>query len=397
MIPIIDIHCHPSLKVYFYNIDLFEKHDASPDFNPFSARVDLPKMQEGNVQAIFCTHYLPELYLKTECHNVSWAYNGIKFLAPDAADKLENDVDFNSAFEQTLQMIDLFDSKVHESRSKGWNVEVARNFEQFKKGFEEGRIMIIHAIEGAHSIGHTQGKFSADKDDYVKNLEVLHQKGVCLITLAHFFRNDLVFPVNGIPPTIRNLLGVKPADLNKSITPLGEYIVKTMFEMGILVDLTHCTPAARQKVFEIGEGKYPIVFSHTGVEKIFNNPDLPDDRFMNPSDEEIRKIAECGGVIGVIADNYWLTGKEEKHWLLKEPGFEYIYQTINHIYKVTGNYDNIAFGSDLDGLTDPSDDIKDCSKYPDLINFLKEKGISQEDLNKIASGNILRVLETGWK
>lgn len=395
MIPVIDIHCHPSLKVYLLDTDLFEAHLTTRDFNPFVSRVDLPKMKKGNVRAIFNTHYLPEIEFKTECPGVDWLYGGINFLAPDVTDKLENDNNFNSPYEQTMQMINLFESKINEARSKGFNVEIARNFDQFKTGWENGSTIILHAIEGAHSLGRKKDG-SEGVQAYLDNLEQFYQKGVCLITLAHFFRNDLVPAVNGIPPGIRKVLGVKSQDLNLTLTPAGESVVQRMFDLGIIADLTHSTPAARNRVFEIGGGQRPIVFSHVGVESLFHNPQIPEDRFMNPSDEEIIKIAECGGVIGIEFDNYWLTGKEEESVFIKEPGFEYIYKTIMHIYEVTGTYDNIAFGSDLDGLTDPSDDIKDCSYYPDLINYLTEKGISEADMRKICYENIFRVLETGW-
>lgn len=395
MIPVIDIHCHPSLKVYLLDTDLFEAHITTRDFNPFVSRVDLPKMKKGNVRAIFNTHYLPEIGFKTECQRVAWLYDGINFLAPDVTDKLENDNNFNSPFEQTMQMINLFESKINEARSKGFNVEIARNFEQFKTGWENGSTMILHAIEGAHSLGRKRDG-SEGIQAYLDNLEQFYKKGVCLITLAHFFPNDLVPALNGIPPGIRKVLGVKSQDLNHTLTPAGESVVQRMFDLGIIADLTHSAPAARKRVFEIGGGQRPIVFSHVGVESLFNNPQIPEDKFMNPSDEEIIKIAECGGVIGIEFDNYWLTGKEEESIFIKEPGFKYIYKTIMYIHEVTGSYDNIAFGSDLDGLTDPSDDIKDCSYYPDLINYLTEKGISEADMRKICYENIFRVLETGW-
>jgi microsomal dipeptidase-like Zn-dependent dipeptidase len=396
MVPVTDIHCHPPLKVYMGESDLTKEHHTTRDFDPFTTRVDLPKMKRGNVKVIFATHYLPEINLKTECPNVDWLYDGIKFLAPELAGKIENGNNFNSPFEQTMQMINLFESKINEARSKGFDVQIARNYNELKAGLDEGRTVALHAIEGAHSLGRIVNT-AAVINIYVNNLLQFYEKGVCLITLAHFFQNDLVPPVNGIPPGIRKLLGVKSRNLDLTITPVGESIVNKMFEVGMIVDLTHCTPRARTKVFELNNNEHPVVFSHVGVESLFNNPDEPQDKYYNPSDEEIIKIAECGGLIGILFDNYWLCGKEEKSFLFEEPGFEYAFRTIDYIYHKTGTYDNIAFGSDLDGFTDPSDDLKDCSKYPDFINYLRGKGIAEADINKISRGNVMRVLEIGWK
>ncbi|HZW39152.1 MAG TPA: membrane dipeptidase [Ignavibacteriaceae bacterium] len=397
MTPVIDIHCHPSLKTYFLNVDLFEEHKAPKDFSPCAVLMDLPKMQKGNVQAILASHYLPEINYRRECPNVDWLYGGINFLNPDIIDKLENDYDFNSPFQQTMQIINIFESKINEAKARGFNVDIARNFLQLEEGLNHGKTMILHSIEGSHSLGHSKGSDLHSPDEYISNLVQLKDKGVCLITLAHFFQNDLVPPVNGIPPGIRKFLGVKPRNINLKITPIGETVVAKMFELGIIVDITHCTPEARKRIFEISSNKYPLVFSHVGVESLFRNSELPDEKFMNPSDWEIMKIAECNGVIGIEFNNYWLTGEEERHRFEIENGSAAILKTIKHIYGVTGTYDNISFGSDFDGLTDPPDDIKDPSGYPALIQYLLDNGIPEVSLNKICYENIIRVLRQGWK
>lgn len=393
---LIDLHCHPSLKIYFFNIDLFETHLTTRDFNPFSIRVDLPKLQQGNVNAIMASHYLPEINYTTECPGVDWLYGGIKFLAPDVIDKIENNHNFNSPFEQTMQMIKALESKVHEARSKGFNINIARNFEDLEKGLLKESIMILHTIEGGHSLGRSKNSYDSDIANYLRNLISLKEVGVCMITLAHFFENDLVPCVEGIPPKIRKLLRLQPRNTELSITAIGEEVIRKILDLGIVVDLTHCAPKARDRIFEINNNIRPLIFSHVGVRKFFNNIEFPNDNLMNPSDEEILKIKDCNGVIGVTFNNYWLTGKEEESLFHFEPGLDYIYKTIEYIKEITGSYEYVALGSDFDGLTDPPDDIKDCSKFPDLINFLLDKGISTFNVNKITGENILRVLREGW-
>jgi membrane dipeptidase len=64
---------------------------------------------------------------------------------------------------------------------------------------------------------------------------------------------------------------------------------------------------------------------------------------------------------------------------------------IDHVVKVAG-IDHVGFGSDFDGVGDTLPvGLEDVSKYPALIAKLLEKGYSEEDVKKIASGNILRV------
>ena len=400
----IDIHCHPSLKTYLYNSDLSERHIASAGSNPFHVQVDFPKMMEGKVNAILASHYLPEIGLRRECKLVKGIYGGLKFLFSDITDKLESDKNFQAPFEQTLQMLKIFESKVHEASARGFDVMIARSYEEFVNGLSDGKTMILHAIEGAHSLGRQQNNENISEESYHSNLDQFYELGVCMITLSHFFENDLAPPVNGIPPSLRKLLICSDRDLNQPLTEMGEKIISRMLDKGIIVDLTHMTPKARNQVFNLnderGSNKRPIVFSHVGVAKMFRNSKHQNDSAMNPTKEEILRIKECNGIIGVVFIKYWLVGKEEKDFwifdLFADPGFKHIYKTIKNIHRVTGTYDNIALGSDFDGFTDPPDDLKGSSKFPALIEYLSNKGISDDDLEKITSGNILRVLKEGW-
>lgn len=169
-----------------------------------------------------------------------------------------------------------------------------------------------------------------------------------------------------------------------------------MLDKGIVVDFVHSTPNARKKIFEIndnrGTEKRPLVFSHTGIQTLYFHP-------LNPSDEEILKIQECGGVIGMIFDNYFQRGFEEDDFPFwdfnPDNGVKHIINTIKYIHKLTGTYDNIAIGSDLDGFTDPPDDLYNLSRMSVLKKELK-KNFGNSATNKILGKNVYRVLQNGW-
>jgi membrane dipeptidase len=115
---------------------------------------------------------------------------------------------------------------------------------------------------------------------------------------------------------------------------------------------------------------------------------------INPStynlkDWEIKKIAESGGMVGVIFMNYWLMPHETKR------GLNFIARTIEHFAEV-GGIDHVGFGSDFDGFTDPPDDLKDASELPRLTQRLVAEGYQHEAIIKILGGNALRVLREGW-
>ena len=116
-----------------------------------------------------------------------------------------------------------------------------------------------------------------------------------------------------------------------------------------------------------------VVFEKCVGEKLVSIKE-PDLHFFG--DEEIKTIAEFGGVIGVIFMNYWLDPGHQ------ENGLDLIVNTIKHIVD-KGGIDSVAIGSDFDGFTDPPDDIKDVSEMPRLESTLSAVGFSVTDIAKI--------------
>jgi membrane dipeptidase len=150
----------------------------------------------------------------------------------------------------------------------------------------------------------------------------------------------------------------------------------------MLIDLSHCTPPARKKVYEIVGNRAPLMATHVGAYEI--NPSA-----YNLKDWEIKKIADGGGLVGVIFMNYWLMPHETHR------GLNFIARTIDHFVKV-GGIDHVGIGTDFDGFTDPPDDIKDASELPRLTQRLIAEGYKAEEIIKIWGGNGLRVLREGW-
>ena len=165
-----------------------------------------------------------------------------------------------------------------------------------------------------------------------------------------------------------------------------------MLDLGMIVDMNHVTPNGRKDIFEInnsrGSNKRPLVFSHNGLRRnCINEP-------LCVSDEEVLEIQKCNGVIGVIFMNYWLTGKEK----MPDDGIENIIKTIKDIAKICGgSYDNIAIGTDMDGFTQPVDDLYIPSQMIRLTQAMLDEKISSDDIKKVLGGNAMRVLKEGWK
>jgi len=174
-------------------------------------------------------------------------------------------------------------------------------------------------------------------------------------------------------------------DLTLGLTDIGKRVVERMIELGMMIDLSHSTPAARQQIYDIVDAsgkRVPLMFTHVGVYEIDPSP-------YNPTDAEIKRIARDGGVIGVIFMPYWLMPKESKQ------GINFISRTIRHLVNVGGE-DVVGIGTDFDGFTTPPDDLIDASQMPRLTQRLVIDGYSQDQIIKILGGNALRAVREGW-
>lgn len=408
---IIDLHCHPNLKAYLWGKKIWKHHPSKKGDNIFNMQTDIDKLSRGNVRGLLAAHYLPEKGLKEESKTLRFAFPLIKFIAPEFATKIEKGSDVN--FEQLYTMLDEFEEHVKQANKKlgikktgNDIIKIAGSFTEFEKNINAGIITVVHAIEGSHVLGrNVNGDFPGN---YKAHVEKLFQRGVCLITLAHFFQNDLAFPVEGIPPSMKSKLKISwkyfPVFEDKPLTPVGRAIAERMLELGMLIDITHLSPRARAEIFLLNEKfNRPILFSHTGVQKLFKGPpEFENFKYMGVSDEEIEKIRICRGVIGVIFMNYWLVGCDTHmkncDTAAMENGIDYVIATIEYIRQKTGTFENVALGSDFDGFADSPADLKDASFFPVLVERIRKiPGITPDEVAMITHKNAFRVLKDGWK
>lgn len=396
----IDLHCHPSLKIYLFDKSAFSvklnaKQKTSHGINFLPLQTNLPDMKKGGVKTAISAHYIPELGLIRESSFLKTAALVMELFWKGLIEKIETAENKQSLFNQTLLSLSIFEEYIDNARKEGEQTALAHSYDELVKFRGEDKIVFIHSVEGAHGLGR-----HLKNHEYVERIDQLFQKGVCMLTIGHFFDNDLVSPTEGIPPAQRAAFNKHTEkDLSKGITNAGEEVVRRMIEKGMLIDLVHSTPAARKRVLEInreyGSKMRPVLYSHCGVQALFENKKYPNDRFANPDEEEIISVQETNGAIGITFMNYWLSGKDDKPFK-NDAGMKYVLDTVKYIHSVTGTYDNIAIGSDFDAVNNPSDDLFNHSFIPELKEFLNSNGISETSIEKIFTTNALRVLQEGW-
>ncbi|HYO59976.1 dipeptidase [Archangium sp.] len=272
---------------------------------------------------------------------------------------------------------------------------LARSVEEARRNSQEGKVSFAMGIENGSAL-----------EDKLENVGYFHQRGVRYITLTH--NRD-------------NLISDTSFNTGKhtwnGLSPFGRQVVAEMNRVGILVDVSHLSDDAIRQAVELSQ--VPVIASHSSCRHF--TPGFE----RNISDELIRAVAAKGGVVMIAFGSGFITqaanayeaevrkavqafarerGVSRNHpeaqafmesYMREHPPIyarvEDVADHIDHVVKLVG-IDHVGFGSDFDGAgpTLPTG-LKDVSQYPNLIRVLLERGYSEADIEKIASGNVFRV------
>jgi microsomal dipeptidase-like Zn-dependent dipeptidase len=396
-----DLHCHPSLKIYLYSDKISEEHHPPGDVTPFGMCVDLPGMQKSNVKVIFSSHYIPEYgFLHSKGGN--FIFKGLLTLNMRPEVKFDSNAPGMNAFRKVEESMQDIESQV-KGASEAFNVTIPKNLAEFEVAYAAGKTIILHCIEG----GHHLGKELAGDNEYIWNLGYLKKRGLCLMTLSHFFQNDLCDTGGGIPPVDAQRLGYKvPTPKYNGLSPLGEKVVHWCQDFGVIIDLNHTSVDTRKDVYSLldqrkSDGKIvrPVIFSHNAIRELAeaNLKTRSDtDHLLLPDKAEFDTIMKYNGLLGIIAMNYWTNGIEEDNPFHYDGGIKYILNIIDFLTNGSDKaFDYIAIGSDLDGFTQVPDDLTNVSKIGNLTGAISDK-YGMDKAEKICSLNALRVLREGW-
>jgi len=397
---LMDIHAHPSLMAALFQHGLRSRRQLLGKFlMPLITRTRFPALQAGGVDVMWSAVYVPEkplLDIIPLLKVLRWApWPSVRH----AWRELMQPPYFSVAQALLDEAESRLDAHNQATRQDGdaRRVLVAHSLAELSAIVRQGDIAFIHTVEGGHAVDGGEPSDAA----VIANLEALFARGVASLTLAHFYPNRLAMPVFPFPEYTQPILlraGLdelwRVLDLTQGLTPLGCAVVERMLQLGMLVDVSHCTPAGRRQVYELADAAGAagrVVASHVGAFAINPTP-------YNLEDWEIRWFAERGGVIGVIFMNYWLAP-----WRVGI-GLDLIAATVEHLIRAAGGATaHVALGSDFDGFTDPPDDLKDPSELPRLtqrllagMRSLDGRKLSDADVEGILGRNALRVLREGW-
>lgn len=203
-------------------------------------------------------------------------------------------------------------------------------------------------------------------DGRMENLDRFYGMGIRLISLTW---------------NAPNCFGA-PNGSTGGLTPFGREAVSHMNRLGMLVDVSHLSDRGFSEVAELckREGK-PFVASHSNCRALTLHS-------RNLTDEMIRAVADCGGVIGVNFGPEFLEQGQPR--FRRESRGAAIAAHLRHMIRV-GGVGCAAIGTDFDGISGRLE-IGSAERMPLLFEALEREGFTQDETEGIAFRNVERVL-----
>jgi membrane dipeptidase len=244
-------------------------------------------------------------------------------------------------------------------------------------------------MEGGHSIANS-----------LAVLRRTYAAGARYLTITHWKDTDWADAATDAPR-------------HGGLTRFGEEVLREMNRLGMLVDLSHVSPATMSDALDVTES--PVIFSHSVARGLVDHP-------RNVPDSILARLPRNGGVVMITfvpgfisravmdyetrfdrvrdsvrarASGDSAARTEIEAWVAGNPRpratIADVVAHIEHVRRVAG-VDHVGIGGDFDGISDTPVGLEDVSTFPALFADLARRGWSDSDLQKLAGGNVLRAL-----
>ncbi len=354
---VIDTHADTTQRLLFERFDLGVRHaDGS---------IDIPRMREGGLGAIFLAVWVPGTVTGTE------------------------------AVQRALRQVDAIHRQV-ELHSK--DLAMAKSADDIRRARAAGQIAVLMAIEGGHMMNHDLGV-----------LREYASLGVSYMTLTH-------------TRTIDWADSSTDKQAHNGLSDFGKKVIGEMNRLGMIVDVSHVSDKAFADVLETSEA--PVLASHSSCRAICDTPRNLSDRMIEAlaraggvvqinfhmgflsaefratekADPALEKRIEaeakkrCGeNVACVLLESDRMIRALVAEGKLPRVEWTKIIDHVDHAVKVAGA-DHVGLGSDFDGAEMPYG-MEDASQLPRITEALLQKGYSESDIRKILGGNVLRLMQ----
>jgi membrane dipeptidase len=329
---------------------------------------DLARLKAGHVGGQFWSIYIPG-----ERADATYRPRGVVSSQPGYA-------------RAQLEQIDIARRVIAKYPELQW----ATTADSVRAAMKRGRLGSMLGLEGGHAI-----------ENSLNLLRAYYAMGARYMTLTHNVTLDWAD-------------AALDSAKHGGLTPFGREVVREMNRLGMLVDLSHVSPGTMSAALDVTEA--PVIFSHSAARALVDHP-------RNVPDSILARVPKNGGVVmvpfvtsfvskAVYDDDNQLAAltadasrrhpgdaaavrEEVSTWRAAHPrptaSIADVANAIEHVRKIVGP-DHVGIGSDFDGIEETVVGLEDVSKYPAIIAELARRGWSDADLEKLAGGNVLRVL-----
>ena len=284
-----------------------------------------------------------------------------------------------------LEQIDLVIRMIEEHPR---DLKLATSTSDIEKALAEGKIASLLGMEGGHTIVDSLGV-----------LRAYYSLGVRSMTLTHYHSHGWADSATG-------------DRLNEGLSEFGEQVIREINRLGMIIDLSHVSDETMNDVLDVTSA--PVIFSHSSARALTRH-------VRNVPDEVLARMPENGGVVMVTFIPSFVS-EERRQWAdgmtellanvksaeeMQQLGIDYrkehgeppiatlsqVADHVEHVASVAG-IDHVGISGDFYGATgdDLVQGLEDVSRYPHLVAELLRRGWSHEDIEKLAFGNMMRVL-----
>lgn len=241
-----------------------------------------------------------------------------------------------------------------------------RTAAQVRAAWDAGRHAALIGMEGGHCI-----------DGSLQTLEAFAGRGARYMTLTH----------NDNTPWADSATDER---VHGGLTDFGREVVARMNDLGVVVDLSHVSAETMHDALDAT--RLPVMFSHSGARAICDHP-------RNVPDDVLERIPGNGGIVMAnVVPKFVNQARADvdlgRTDVVPDPvaTTEHVLAHFEHLREVVG-IEHVGIGADYDGVDETPVGLEDVASYPRLLAALGERGWSRSDLEALAHGNVLRVLE----
>ena len=353
---VLDSHCDTPSQI-------LRLRDLSID-NEY-AHVDFHKLKAGGVDGAFFALYIPASLDSDP--SAAWAY-----------------------------AMKLYDGVMNSLKENPERAALATSREEALENKKKGLFSVFLALENASPIG-----------DSIERLQMLYDMGIRYITLCHTGNNGVC---DSCATEDKRWGG---------LSPFGKELVAEMNRLGILVDVSHVSDDTFSDV--ISCSKSPVVATHSCCRTLASHPrNMTDDMICSLAehdgviqinfypvflDTEFASILKDSGIMerGEVVEQEFIMDPSDSQkraaWnavqkelqMLERPSYKLIADHIDHVVRLAG-IDHVGLGSDFDGIEVTPEGMEDASCFYRIIDELRSRGYTEEDLEKIAGDNFFRLM-----